>query len=54
MCQTIQQFANQRSGYLGQTFENEVRTALRTAGRDALSPKTALFWDMYSERFISK
>lgn len=38
-----EQFGNQRSGYLGQTFENEVSTALRTAGRDALSQKTALF-----------
>lgn len=54
MYQTIQQLANQRSGYLGQTFENEVRTALRTAGRDALSPKTSLFWDMYSEQFVYK
>ncbi len=38
-----EQFENQRSGYLDQTFENDVRTAFRTAGRDALSPKTALF-----------
>ncbi len=26
-----EQFENQRSGYLDQTFENDVRTALRTA-----------------------
>lgn len=43
MCEAIQQFANQRFGYLGQTFENEVRTAFRTVGRDAVPPKIGLF-----------
>lgn len=47
MCQTKHPFANLRFGYWGQTFKNEVRTALRTAGRDTQSPKTALFWDIY-------
>lgn len=44
MCEAIQQFTN--FGYLGQSFENEVRTAFWTAGRDAVPPKIGLFWYM--------
>jgi len=39
MYEAIQHFANQRFVYLGHTFENEVRTAFRAAGRNALPPK---------------
>lgn len=42
MCEAIQQFANRRYGYMGQNFENEVRTVFRTAGRDAVPPKRGL------------